>query len=49
MRKTAFNSSGSGNAHMLLYREKHKKDQVLISINCSKASPGLKASKIEEN
>ena len=35
MRRTAFN--GSANAVARLYQEKRKKEQVLISINCSKA------------
>ena len=35
MRKTAFN--GSANAVARLYQDKRKKEQVLISINCSKA------------
>ena len=35
MRRTAFN--GSANAVARLYQEKRKKEQVLISINCSRA------------
>jgi hypothetical protein len=36
MRRTAFN--GSANAVARLYQAKRKKEQVLISINCSKAT-----------
>jgi hypothetical protein len=36
MRRTVFN--GSANAVARMYQEKRKKEQVLISINCSKAT-----------
>ncbi len=48
MRKTAFNESANAVARM--YQDKRKKDQVLISINCSKASmPGKKSHQDDQN
>lgn len=38
MKKTAGLTNESANPVLRMYQEKHKKEQVLISINCSKAS-----------
>ena len=48
MRKTAFN--GSANSVARMYQDKRKKEQVLISINCSKATmPAKKNHQDDQN